>query len=191
VRRALLPLLVVASLLIAAGDAQADLTSWLSLGGGYSLSYDQVANRTDTAGTFSGTIGVGTTPIAPIVFGGVFRTTTRFSMGTDVGVMARVTTGGFSRGDWGFGVDLGASMRWWRDGDYGRYPLQAVLLGGAPWGLQIAVGTDIVNLGGSPPARGGFAVLEFDFLRFTLMRQGSTDSMWKNPSPAGGRMPEK
>jgi hypothetical protein len=189
VPRALL-LLLSAALLLIAPAAHADLTSWLSLGGGYSLSYDQVSNKSDTAGVFSGTIGVGSTPVAPIVVGGVFRTLTRFSMGTDVGVMARVTSGGFARGDWGFGGDFGASMRWWRGGDYGRYPLQAVLLGGAPWGLQIAVGADLVNLGGAPPARGGFVLLEFDLLRFTLMRQGSTDSWWKNETPAGGRMPE-
>ena len=183
-------LLLTAALLSIAPAARADLTSWLSLGGGYSLSYDQVATRLDAVGTFSGTIGVGTTPVAPIVVGGVFRTTTRFSLGTDIGVMARVTTGGFSRGDWGFGFDIGPSMRWWRAGDYGRYPLQGVLLGGLPWGLQVAVGADLVNLGGDPPARGGFMLLEFDLLRFTLMRQGSTDAAWKNPSPAGGRMPD-
>jgi hypothetical protein len=183
-------LLLSAALLLIAPVASADLTSWLSLGGGYALSYGTLASNLNRGGAFSGTIGVGSTPIAPVIVGGVFRTTTRFGLGTDVGVMARVTTGGFSRGDWGFGADLGPSMRWWRSGDLGRYPLQAVLLGGAPWGLQLAVGVDVVNLGGSPPSRGGFALLEFDFLRFTLMRQGSTDSWWKNPSPAGGRIPQ-
>jgi hypothetical protein len=189
VLRALLPPLTAALVLIAPA-AQADLTSWLSLGGGYSLSYDGVASRLDKAAVFSGTMGVGSTPISPVVVGGVIRTATRFGLGTDVGLMARVTSGGFSRGDWGFGGDFGASMRWWGSGDYGRYPLQAVLLGGAPWGFQLAVGADLVNLGGQPPARGGFVLLEFDLLRFTLMRQGSTDTWWKNPSPAGGRMPE-
>jgi hypothetical protein len=189
VLRALLLLLSAAVLLIAPA-AHADLTTWLSFGGGYSLSYDQVATQLSRVGVFSGTIGVGSTPISPIVVGGVFRTTTRFSLGTDVGIMARATSGGFARGDWGFGVDIGPSMRWWGSGDYGRYPLQAVLLGGAPWGLQIAVGADLVNLGGDFPSRGGFVLLEFDLLRFTLMRQGSTDAWWKNESPAGGRMPE-
>jgi hypothetical protein len=182
--------LFVLPLLLAAPRARADLTSWLSVGGGYSLTYDGVVRQLDWAGAFTSAIGVGSTPIAPIVFGGVFRATTRFGLGTDVGVMARVTTGGFSRGDWGFGLDIGPSMRWWRAGDDGRYPLQAVLLAGAPWGLQLAVGADLVNLGGDPPARGGFVMLEFDVLRFTLMRQGSTDLWWKNPSPAGGRIPE-
>jgi hypothetical protein len=189
VPRARFALLSVALVLIAP-RARADLSSWLSLGGGFSLSYDQSTSTLFRTGAFSGTIGVGSSPIAPVVVGGVFRFTTRFNLGTDVGLMARVTSGGFARGDWGFGLDLGPSMRWWKGGEYGRYPLQAVLLGGLPWGLQVAVGADLANLAGSPPARGGFALLEFDFLRFTLMRQGSTDSWWKNPSPAGGRMPE-
>jgi hypothetical protein len=188
VRRAALPLLVVAALTTLAPIARADLTSWLSLGGGYSISYDGVTGYYAHTGAFSGTIGVGSTPISPIVVGGVFRVTTRFDLGTDVGVMARVTSGSFSRGDWGIGLDLGPSMRWWGSGDYGRYPLQAALLLGAPWGLQLSLGVDIVNLGGDPPSRGGFAILEFDLLRFTLMRQGSTDRWWTNPSPAGGRM---
>jgi hypothetical protein len=185
-------LLLVAALLSIAPAARADLTSWLSFGGGYSLSYDGNGTLSvyNGAGTFSGTMGVGTTPISPIVVGGVFRVTTRFGLGTDVGLMARVTTGGFSRGDWGLGIDAGASMRWWGSGDYGRYPLQTVLLLGAPWGLQVAIGGDLANLGGEPPTRGGFALLEFDLLRFTLMRQGSTDAWWKNPSPAGGSMKE-
>jgi hypothetical protein len=78
-------------------------------------------------------------------------------------------------------------MRWWRAGAYGRYPIQAILLLGAPWGVQLALGADVWNLGGDPQAAGGFALLEIDLLRFTLMRQGSTDALWKNPSPAGGR----
>ncbi len=188
-RRALF-LLVVAALVSLAPAARADVTSWLSFGGGYSFSYDSLVptSQYPGAGTFSGTIGIGSTPVSPVVIGGVLRVTTRFGLGTDVGVMARVTTGGFSRGDWGLGLDVGPSMRWWGSGDFGRYPLQAVLLLGAPWGLQVAVGADIVNLGGDPPTRGGFALLEFDLLRFTLMRQGSTDAWWWNPSPAGGRM---
>jgi hypothetical protein len=136
----------------------------------------------------SATIGVGTTPISPIVVGGVFRSTTHFSLGTDVAIAARVATGGFARGDFGIALDAGAAMRWWGDGVYGRYPLQGVLLLGAPWGFQLAVGADVFNLGGDPQSRGGFALLELDLLRLTLMRQGSTDAIWKNPSPAGGRV---
>jgi hypothetical protein len=198
VRRAAFAFPIVAALVLFTPLAQADLTSWLSVGGGYSVAYNsgfaspdlklKVDPRYDWVGAFSGAFGVGTTPIAPFVIGGVFRSTTRFGLGTDLGVMARLTTGGFSRGDWGVAVDLGPSIRLWNNADYGRYPLQGVLTAGAPWGLQLALGADIVNLGGQPPTRGGFALLEIDLLRLTLMRQGSTDAAWKNPSPAGGRM---
>jgi hypothetical protein len=119
--------------------------------------------------------------------GGLIRETTHFTLGTDLALTARVATGGFARGDWGLAVDVGPAMRWWRGGNYGRYPIQSILLLGAPWGVQLAIGADLSNLGGDPPARGGFALLEMDLLRLTLMRQGSTDSIWKNPSPAGGR----
>jgi hypothetical protein len=198
VRRAAFAFPSVAALVLFAPAARADLTSWASAGGGYSLAYNggvaaapsrmAITPHYDWAGMFSGTFGVGSTPLAPIVLGGVVRETTRFGLGTDIGIMARATTGGFSRGDWGVALDLGASMRWWGYGEYGRYPLQGVLTAGAPWGIQIAVGADIVNLDGQPPTRGGFALLEIDVLRLTLMRQGSTDKAWKNPSPAGGRI---
>ena len=45
-----------------------------------------------------------------------------------------------------------------------------------------------MNLAVHPSSIGGFALVEFDLMRFTLMRQGSTDAFWKNPLPAGGRM---
>jgi hypothetical protein len=82
-------------------------------------------------------------------------------------------------------------MRWWGNGNDGRYPLQGVLIAGAPFGLQLAVGADFLNLGGDPPSRGGFALIEIDLLRLTLMRQGSSDAAWKDPSPAGGRIDQK
>jgi hypothetical protein len=124
------------------------------------------------------------------VVGGVFRSTTHFTLGTDIGVAGRVATGGFARGDWGLALDAGVGARFWKDGDYGRYPIQLVLTGGGPWGLQLGIGADVSNLGGNPPARGGFAVLEIDLLRLTVMRQGSTELWWKNPAPAGGHMKE-
>ncbi len=173
-----------------ARPARADLTSWLSTGGGYSFSYNNGTKSYEPAGVFSGVIGVGSAPAAPVVIGGVVRATIRFGLGTDVGLMARGTSGGFSRGDWGLAVDVGVSLRTWTHGVYGPWPIQSVILLGAPWGVQLAVGSDIVSIGNEPPARGGFALLEFDFLRFTLMRQGSTDRWWRNPSPAGGRMKE-
>jgi hypothetical protein len=192
---------IVAALVFFAPNARADLTSWAAVGGGYSVEHrggvpavpgsPAVGPGYDWAPAFSATFGVGSTPIAPFVLGGVVRSTTHFGFGTDVGVMARLTTGGFSRGDWGIALDLGASMRWWGNGNDGRYPLQGVLIAGAPFGLQLAVGADFLNLGGDPPSRGGFALIEIDLLRLTLMRQGSSDAAWKDPSPAGGRIDQK
>jgi hypothetical protein len=102
-----------------------------------------------------------------------------------------VTTGGYSRGDWGLGFDLGPGLRLWESNADGTFPLQGAVILGAPWGLQLTLGSDIMNLAVHPSSIGGFAVVEFDLMRFTLMRQGSTDAFWKNPLPAGGRMDER
>ena len=153
------------------------------------VSTASIARHYDWAGVFSGTFGGwDDAPRDPSSSGGVVRETTRFGLGTDIGIMARATTGGFSRGDWGWPSTWARRCAGGGYGEYGRYPLQGVLTAGAPWGIQIAVGADIVNLYGQPPTRGGFALLEIDVLRLTLMRQGSTDKAWKNPSPAGGRI---
>jgi hypothetical protein len=173
---------------VAAREARADLTSWLSVGGGYALQRDDVGGGTSRAAALSALVGVGTTPRASIVIGGVARSVTYFSLGTDVGLAARVATGGYARGGWGFAVDAGAAYRYWGSGDFGRIPLQAVLTVGAPWGLELAVGGDFLSVTGPPFARGGFATLGIDLLRLTVMRQGSTEAYWRNPAPAGGHL---
>ena len=170
--------------------AHADPTTWLALGGGVSLDHSTANGSTHFDPAFSATIGVGTSPAHPWVFGGVFRSLTRFNEGADISLAARLTTGGFSRGDWGLGFDLGPGLRLWGSNTFGTYPLEGVLLLGAPWGLQMSIGSDIVNLQGTPTSLGGYAVIEFDFLRLTLMRQGSTEKYWENLLPAGGRMPD-
>jgi len=173
-----------------AAPAYADVTTWLGLGGGLSLDHSVSNHSTNFDPAFSASIGVGSSPVKSWVIGGVFRALARFNEGVDMNLSARVTTGGFSRGDWGLGFDLGPGLRLWGVNTFGTYPLQGAVLLGAPWGLELTVGADIVNLAGSPTSLGGYAVIEFDLLRFTLMRQGSTDVYWKNPLPAGGRMPE-
>lgn len=178
------PLVLVVAAVLAAPSAGADVTSWLALGAG--MAVDRATGATSTNPAFSASLGVGSDPTHAWVLGGVFRTVTRFSEGTDLNLSARLTTGGFSRGDWGIGLDVGPGLRLWGNDTRGTYPLQGALLLGAPWGLQLSMGADMVNLGGTPASVGGYAVLEFDFLRFTLMRQGSTDTYWRNPLPAGG-----
>jgi hypothetical protein len=64
-----------------------------------------------------------------------------------------------------------------------------------PAGLQIGLGVTFWNLDitNTPyyPALGGFAVLEMDLLRLTLMRKGILESYWPNPSAAGDIGPGK
>lgn len=169
------------------GTAHADTSSWLAIGPGYAIERDAFDNTGRRAVTLSMSLGVGTSPKSKLVVGGIFRTVTYFSLGTDLGLSARFATGGFARGDWGLAFDAGIVARTWGGGNFGRYPLQPVLTAGAPWGLQVGLGAQFLSLSGDPMALGGFAVLELDLLRLTLMRQGSTDSMWFNASPAGGR----
>ncbi|MFO0738071.1 MAG: hypothetical protein U0270_19415 [Labilithrix sp.] len=172
--------------------AQADITSFLSAGGGYSMQRDGVAKSNDGGGTASFAIGVGTDPIRKVVLAGMFRSTTAFGLGTDLSLAARVSTGGFARGDWGLALDFGPGWRSNGDGQYGKWPLFAQVTGGAPWGVQLGVGAQFLKLGGDDPSAVGFmAVLELDLLRLTVMRQGSSDKWWPNPAPAGGRMAAK
>ena len=171
-----------------ASPARADVSSWLSGGGGYGFQRSESTGNYDRASTVSFAIGVGTTPASSVVVGGLLRTTTFLTLGTDVDLSARFATGSFARGQWGLAFDVGPGWRSWGTGAaYGRFPLHAMIVGGGPWGLQLGVGGDFWNIGGSPYARGAVALLEIDLLRLTVMRQGATDRWWENPSPAGGR----
>jgi len=192
VRRLLAPALTLPLLLAGSaafpGVAHADVTSWFALGGGYGFEKNSVTTTNDRATAFTATVGVGSSSLNRFVVGGVWRAVTHFTLGTDISVGPRFATGGFARGDWGLAVDAGVVGRFWKQGDYGRFPLQAVVTGGAPWGLQLGLGAEFANLAGAPSAQGFFAVLEIDLLRLTVDRQGATEKWWKNPSPAGGHI---
>jgi len=175
-----------AGALAAAPDARADVSSWLAVGGGGAVQQDKVTSSRDTAALLTYSLGVGSSPTAPFVLGGLFRGTTFFGLGTDLGLALRGATGGFARGDWGLALDAGVVWRPWRSGDYGEWPLQGVLTAGSPWGFQIALGTELTSVSGGTPAQGFFAAIEFDLLRFTVTRQGSSEAWWPNPAPAGG-----
>jgi len=167
--------------------ARAEPTSWLAFGGGYAFQRNGVADYDARATALSMSIGVGTTSKSPLVVGGIARTVTYFTLGTDVGVALRFATRGFARGEWGLALDTGVAGRWWKQQSYGHFPVQAVLTGGLPWGFNIAVGADLWDVSGDKPrSTGGFAVLELDLLRLTVMRAGNTTSFWPNPSPADG-----
>ncbi len=157
------------------------------MGSGVSLQRDARADSAQSAAPLSFSVGVGSSPRSSFVVGGLLRSVTHFGLGTDLGLAVRLATGGFARGDWGIALDGGMVARWWNDGAFGRYPFQGVATLGGPWGLQVALGAQLGSIDTAPSAMGGFALLELDFLRLTVMRQGSTDAIWFNPAPAGGR----
>lgn len=171
--------------------AHAEPSSWLAVGGGYAFQHDGLQNANSSIGAMTLSLGVGTTAEKPFVIGGILRSVTYFTHGTDLGLAVRFATGGFARGDWGLALDTGVVARWWdKQEAYGHFPLQIVLTGGLPWGFNVAVGTQLWDVtGDSPTARGGFAVLELDLLRLTVNRTGATNRFWPNPSPAGSGSP--
>ena len=176
----------VAAVALLGGErtARAEVSSWLSADGGYSFQRNAVRSYTDQAAAMSFAVGVGSTPDASFVIGGIFRSTTYFNLGTDISVGPRFASGGFARGDWGAAVDVGVTGRYWRGGDYGKYPLNATLWGGTPWGFELGLGTSLASVTGPPNAVGFTALLGIDLLRLTVMRRGSTERSWPNPAPA-------
>jgi hypothetical protein len=179
--------LVLASVASSSTAHADEPTSWLALGGGYGFERNGVAEQNRRATAFNVALGVGTPNTNPFVIGGVFRSLTYFTLGTDISLSARLATGSFARGDWGLAVDLGVAGRWWKGQDYGHFPIKAILIGGLPYGFQVDVGADFWDVTGDrPAAAGAFALIELDFLRLTVMRSGSTTKHWPNPSPANG-----
>jgi hypothetical protein len=158
----------------------------MAVGGGGSAQLNRDTSSRDFAPSLTYSLGVGSSPLSSFVLGGLFRSETFFGLGTDLGIAVRASTGGFARGDWGAAIDAGALWRPWRGGNYGQWPLQGVLTLGCPWGLQLALGTELWSVSGGTPAQGFFAALEIDLLRFTVMRQGASEHWWPNPAPAGG-----
>ena len=55
--------------------------------------------------------GLGTSPVAPLVIGAVLHGSGHIGFGSDWGGALRLTTGGYSRGDWGLGLDVGPQYR--------------------------------------------------------------------------------
>lgn len=197
--------LAAAAALFAAPTASADTSSWLSVTGGYALRrFERVKppavpglaaveyDGYDKGTALSFATGIGSDPNAGFVVGGLLRSTTTFTLGTDLGLAARFASGGFARGQWGLAFDAGVSWRLWKGASqYGRFPVQAMLVGGGPWGFELSVGADVANLGGDPQSRGFVALFGVDLLRLTVMRKGATDKWWENASPAGGRPTQK
>src|SRR5437879_429404 len=87
----------IGACIVHASPAKADVSSWLSVGGGYGYERNDPRDAYDRATAMSFALGVGSDPTRSVVLGGMLRTTTRFSLGTDLGLAARAATGGFAR----------------------------------------------------------------------------------------------
>jgi hypothetical protein len=171
--------------LASSSTAHADITSWLALGAGGGMQRSDVSGNVDAAPNFTASVGVGSSPNPPVIVGGVFRALVNFGLGTDISVSARIASRGFVRGGFGLAFDVGPAYRYWRGGDYGTYPIQGVLTIGLPAGLQVGLGGHFWSLDANNSALGGFAVVEIDLLRLTLMRKDNLEQYWPNPSAAG------
>lgn len=120
-------------------------------------------------------LGVGTTPDARFVFGGLFRLQTIFGSGSDLALLARGATRGFQAGDFGIALDAGGYARFWGTESAG-FVGGATL--GAPLGLTLALTAHV----GTDSSLGFGAVAGLDFARLTAFRQTLLD-WWPNPLP--------
>ncbi len=158
-----------------AAPARADLSSWLFAGGG-AMSWSQGGADPALNGAISLDLGVGTSPDARFIFGGLVRTTTLLDSGTDLAMLARGATWGFQAGRFGVALDAGAYTRFWGGKSLGF--TGAVNLG-VPLGITLSLQGSV----GSKDASSFGAVAGIDLLRLTVYRQSLLD-YWPNPSPA-------
>ena len=167
--------LCASAVVVTAGSARADVSSWAFVGSGVSvLEQRGLERRTDP--TLHIEAGVGTSPSQRFVVGGLVKFQTLFGDGTDLGLSLRGATQGFVTGRFGLALDAGGYRRFWGEGSSGA---QAALLLGAPWGITLSLGGGV----GTNEARLFAATLGVDFARLTVYRL-SGESWFPNPHPA-------
>lgn len=175
--RSLLTTGVALASLLFAVEASADAASWLGVSGG-AARLEQSSGAQTTPPLMQLDLGAGTSPNHAFVVGGLLRSTTYFGDGTDLGLFGRLTTGGFSRGDYGLGLDLGVAQRWW---GVSSTALAVSLDAGAPWGLTLGLNgsfapDSVMTLG---------VAVGIDLARFTVHRRSGA-AWWPNyPLPLG------
>ena len=167
--------LFVSVSLVSLKPARADVSSWLLVGGGPSWISEQKSGY-NVVPTLQFDAGLGTNPSRAIVLGILARSATHFGDGTDLGLAARLTTGGFSRGVFGLAIDGGLYRRWWGVGSWG--PMASLHLG-APYGLQLTANVEI----GTHDNKTFSALIGVDLLRLTVHRSPD-DEWWPNPRPS-------
>jgi hypothetical protein len=176
--RTRLPFLLAPCSLLAAlawaAPARADASTWVFVGGG-AMGWRQGGSDFTLDSALSFDMGVGTTPDAPFVFGGLFRMTPLLGTGTDLALLARAATYGFQASRFGVALDAGGYARFWGVQSTG---FAGALTLGAPLGLTVSLQGSV----GTNDALGFGVVAGIDLLRLTLYRQSLLD-WWPNPSP--------
>jgi hypothetical protein len=163
---------IALALLLGAGEAKADVSSWFQAGGGITW-LSEAGTSHENPGTLQIDLGVGSPPNKSMIVGGILRSLTFFGRGTDLAFAARGATGGFVRGDWGVALDAGMYQRWWGSNSTGFIGDVAL---GAPYGLQLTALTEQ----GSNSVHSYGVVFGIDFLRLTVYR-ASSQQYWPNP----------
>jgi len=168
--------------------ARADTSAWMFAGAGAlgvrpakpcpEPKCDPASFSATSAATFD--MGIGTTPDAPVIIGGLLRVQPLFGNWTDFAILARAATHGFQAGAFGLAVDAGVFARFWGEKSAG---FMGELTVGAPLGIQLSIEAMV----GTKSTLGFGAVAGIDLLRLTLYRQTMLDH-WQNPSPAWKRL---
>jgi hypothetical protein len=167
--------LAAAVVLLSAGTAEADVSSWLSLDMGASQ-FRSVGFEREVVPSLRLSTGMGTDPSHDWILGGVARSETLFGSGTDLSLSLRLTDHGFANGQWGFAVDAGPLARWWGENVYGATTALTV---GGPWGLEAGLQATL----GESSIRTYGCFFGIDLARLTIYRHSGED-YWENTFPA-------
>jgi hypothetical protein len=158
----------------ASSVACADVSSWVYVGAGAAdLKLESSAKGSVNPFALQLDAGFGTTPTNPLVIGFAAKTLTFIDHGTDLGLALRLTTPGYSRGDWGLALDLGGTQRFW--GQTTTTLASTSLTFGLPWGVNLAAtaGSDFGD------NQSLVLTLGFDWARLTVHRTAG-DAWWRN-----------
>lgn len=168
-----LPLVAFVTVFGAIPTARADVSSWIFVGGGAAnLDLDEGIETVNPI-ALQLDAGFGTAPTGPLVLGFAAKAWTFLDHGTDIGLAARLTTAGYSQGDWGLALDLGGTQRFWGD-SVKTLPSTSLSLG-LPWGLTLAA----TAASDFDATQSLVLTLGFDWARMTVHRT-SGDSWWRN-----------
>jgi hypothetical protein len=168
-------------LVVLPGTARADASAWAFAGAG-ALAWKEGTAKLAPYAAMTFDFGVGTTPDAKVIFGGLFRLTPVIDKGADGALCARIASHGFQAGDFGVALDVGGYQRFW--GSYSRGATGALTIG-FPLGFSLS----FQGLYGTNDALAVGAIAGIDFLRLTVYRQVLLDT-WPNPYPAH-ELPQK